>query len=115
MSPTVLKLAVCLFPGVTSLDFQGPLELFGFLSSSLPLRAGLESTTHQFSIQYLAPTLEPITPDRGPKTLADATYEQAREQFDVILVPGGGLYNTDMGTVCRDGCRVRHPPRAHST
>ncbi|EJD39451.1 class I glutamine amidotransferase-like protein [Auricularia subglabra TFB-10046 SS5] len=37
MSSQVLKVAICLYPGVQLLDFSGPLDLLGFLSASNPV------------------------------------------------------------------------------
>lgn len=93
--PTVLKIAVCLFQDVASLDYQGPMEQIGFLSASnlakLPKEFGLENTPYIVEATYLATSEHPILPAAGPRLFPDRTYDSvgADEQFDVVLVPGG--------------------------
>lgn len=88
-----LRLAVCLFPGVTSLDFQGPLELFSFISSKKLSGSGSRySTPPAYSIDatYLSHSLDPVVPDAGPRMKPDATYiDKINEKYDMLLVPGG--------------------------
>ncbi|KAJ3872547.1 class I glutamine amidotransferase-like protein [Lentinula edodes] len=76
-------LAVCLFPEVTTLDYQGPIELLGGFSTDL--RAKPDSHLQYFKqhlpsfaidVEYLSHSEEPITPSAGPK-------------FDILLIPGG--------------------------
>ncbi|KAL1669668.1 class I glutamine amidotransferase-like protein [Schizophyllum commune] len=71
-----LSLAVCLYPGLTLLDIQGPIES---------------------PIVYLADALEPIKPgytgEGGPRLLPDATYAEATQQYDIVLL-GGGVTGT---------------------
>ena len=86
-----LRVAVCLFPDVTALDFQGPMELFGLLSAKWLQIFGsrfktLPSTTLETT--YLSHDLEPVAPISGPLLQPSATYD-VEEQFDIILVPGG--------------------------
>ncbi|KAF8210650.1 class I glutamine amidotransferase-like protein [Mycena galopus ATCC 62051] len=59
-----LQVAVCLFPRVTSTDYQGPFT-------------------------YLSHTLDPVEPTAGPMLLPSLTYDDAKEQFDILLIPGG--------------------------
>ena len=87
---TVLKLAVCLFPEVTALDYQGPMELLGFLSKSAQDQKLGPPSPYQIEATYLGYDKNPIVPAAGPRLVADATYEEGNEQqFDIILVPGG--------------------------
>ncbi len=89
---TVLKLAVCLFPKVTALDYQGPMELLGFLSKeSIDQQFPQAAPPYAIEPTYLAYTKDPVGPSTGPRFLADTTYEDAinGEQYDIILVPGG--------------------------
>lgn len=99
LPPITLRLAVCLFPGVCALDYQGPIELLGFLSPVSPNRLP-SSPKFLLEITYLAPEKDVqaggVTPVRGPKVFADATYEEIiakGEQFNVVLIPGGELYH----------------------
>ncbi|KAJ3813445.1 class I glutamine amidotransferase-like protein [Lentinula lateritia] len=92
-------LAVCLFPEVTTLDYQGPIELLGGFSTDL--RAKPDSHLQYFKqhlpsfaidVEYLSHSEEPITPSAGPKVLPTGTYEgmmKAGKQFDILLIPGG--------------------------
>lgn len=93
MSITKLRLAVCLFPDVTALDFIGPVEALAFLHptkieqarSKLP-----EIPAYSIEATFLSYTLDPIRPTAlGPNFLANSTYDQEHEQFDILLVPGG--------------------------
>ena len=90
---TVYRMAVCLYNGAASLDYQGPVELLGFRSTSIrklfPDILGANETNCAIDATYLANTLDPIAPLSGPKLLADQTYDDAKEQFDIILIPGG--------------------------
>jgi len=90
-----LRLAVCLFPGVTALDYQGPMELLGFISPKNlngsrndifpePLLYSIDAT-------YLSHDLEPVEPTSGPQVLPNLSYGAAVSQYDIILVPGGPM------------------------
>lgn len=89
-SPTTLSLAICLFDQVTALDYQGPLELLGFLDPK-NIKPDVPTPPYLLDITYLARTLEPVKAAAGPRALADRTYDAVAdgEQFDLILVPGG--------------------------
>lgn len=86
--PQTLKIAVCLFKGVTTLDYLGSMELLGFLAPN-PLPPFSESVA--VNITYLANTKEAVEPGSGPRFIPDATFEDAKrsEQFDILFVPGG--------------------------
>lgn len=90
MSPKTLSLAVCVFPEVCPTDYQGPVELLSFISPGTIAR-GLFPHTPAVTIEatYVGTTLEPLIPGSGPRILADKTYDDVKEQFDIILVPGG--------------------------
>jgi putative intracellular protease/amidase len=87
-----LRLAVCLFPGVKALDYQGPMEVLGYLS----LKKLNDTMRGQFpkpppyslDTSYLSHNLEPVEPISGPLVLPNALYNTT-DQYDVILVPGG--------------------------
>ncbi|KAJ7497581.1 class I glutamine amidotransferase-like protein [Mycena latifolia] len=96
MTQTTLRVAVCLFPGVTTTDYQGPVELLGILSSKNRQRAsGISKDLPDLCIEfdYLSHTLDPVEPTAGPLALPSLTYDDAQEQFDIILVPGGPNVN----------------------
>ena len=88
----VLSLALCLFKGVTALDFQGPIELFSFISPE-NLAKGYIPGKPAFAIEpvYFAVSMDPVQPDAGPTLNPTRTYDSVKpgEQFDIILIPGG--------------------------
>ena len=95
-TPQVLRLAVCLFPQVTALDYQGPIELLSFLSTenitqykdTYFAKTGLPK--YAIEATYLAENLDPVKPLSGPLVNPDRTFEDAKDdQFDIVLVPGG--------------------------
>ena len=88
--PTTLSLAVCLFPGVTALDFAGPMEVLCFLTSPV-IAAGFLPTTPAYLIEpiYLSTSKDPVTVPAGFTILPAKSYDEVTEQYDVLLVPGG--------------------------
>ncbi|KIJ52507.1 hypothetical protein M422DRAFT_58665 [Sphaerobolus stellatus SS14] len=91
MSAT-LHLALCLFPDVTALDYQGPVELFGYISPKNIARQELfKESPCLIDITYFSHTMDPIEPSAGPHILPMRTYDDVKdgEQFDIIFVPGG--------------------------
>jgi hypothetical protein len=98
---TPLRLAICLFPGITSLDFIGPVEVLSWIFPDLIEKVGVEVYPEppRFSIEptFVGYTLDPtILGATGPGFLAQGTYDElndspTQEQFDIILVPGGYL------------------------
>jgi putative intracellular protease/amidase len=90
-----LRLAVCLFSGVTALDYQGPIELLKFISpkylSSSRSVTYPNPPAYSIDVTYLSHNLEPIEPAGGPLILPDTSYDTigSTTQYDIILVPGG--------------------------
>ncbi|KAF8591045.1 class I glutamine amidotransferase-like protein [Ramaria rubella] len=86
----VLELALCLFPNVTALDYQGAVELLDFISPQGSRNRGI-SSPHLVRVTYLSHTLEPVIPGAGPKVLPERIYDDitGNEQFDIIFIPGG--------------------------
>ncbi len=64
-----------IFPDFELLDLFGPLEMFGMMRE-------------EFSIGLVAQTAGSVASRQGPRSLADHSFE-AREAFDIVLVPGG--------------------------
>ncbi|KAL1679430.1 class I glutamine amidotransferase-like protein [Schizophyllum commune] len=98
LSSKSLSLAVCLYPGLTLLDIQGPIENLSLLTAAnrskfLPTAPGPSLGP----IVYLADTLEPIKPgytgEGGPRLLPDLTYAEATQQYGIVLL-GGGVTGT---------------------
>ena len=78
---TVLKLAVCLFPDVTALDYQGPMELLGFLSKSVQDQKFIPPSPYQIEATYVGYTKDPVVPAAGPRLLPDTTYVSTTFRF----------------------------------
>ncbi|KAL0567958.1 hypothetical protein V5O48_014038 [Marasmius crinis-equi] len=89
----VYRLGVCLYPGCTVTDFQGPVEFFGLFNTvNRKLFAALYKKLPDavIEIEYLSHNMEPITPTQGPKILPSMTFKQGLEtDFDILLTPGG--------------------------
>ncbi|KAJ7217761.1 class I glutamine amidotransferase-like protein [Mycena pura] len=111
MTQTTLQVAVCLFPGVTTTDYQGPVELLGILSAKNRQRAlsGVSQDLPDLSIEftYLSHTLDPVEPTAGPLALPSLMYDAAQEQFDIILVPGGP--NVNPPSACSEFIKRQSP------
>ncbi|KAJ6594235.1 class I glutamine amidotransferase-like protein [Mycena capillaripes] len=109
-----LQVAVRLFPGVTVTDYQGPVELLGVLSSKN--RRALEEVAKDpphlnIEFTYLSHTLDPVEPIAGPLLLPSLTYDDAHEQFDIILVPGGPSVNPP--SACPEFIKRQAPSEIH--
>lgn len=90
--PPVLTLAVCLFDKVAATDFQGPVELLGFISpKNLENKALALDPAWSIEASYLSTSLDPVQPMSGPHLVPTRTYASVSrdEQFDIILIPGG--------------------------
>lgn len=86
-----LNIAVCLFPNLTALDFQGAVELLGFISPENVKNRGIKAS-HALRLTYLSHSLEPVIPNSGPGLVPQSTYNDAltsNTQYDILLVPGG--------------------------
>lgn len=100
-----LRLAVCLFPNVTSLDFIGPVEIMSFLDPARVERSGtafpIKQLPYHITTEYLNHTVDPVTPmAKGPELVTQRTYayfndSQNREQFDILLIPGGNIISSN--------------------
>lgn len=86
----VLSIAVCLFPGVTALDFVGPMELLGFLTPQvIAMKLLPTQAPYVFETTYLSVSKDLVRASPGFDILPAKTYDEATEQFDILLVPGG--------------------------
>ena len=91
--PTVLRLAVCLFPnGVAALDFTGPMELFAFLAPEFQATGFFPSSPIHIHADYLCVSKEPVRATIGTKIIPDNSYPEVTEQYDILLVPGGSSF-----------------------
>jgi len=96
-TPQTLRLAICLFPSLTVLDFIGPVQILGALEPrNLKVHATFFPTLPLPSVRieptYFSHTREPVVGDAGPALVPQRTYSEVLdnfEQYDLILVPGG--------------------------
>jgi cyclohexyl-isocyanide hydratase len=75
-----------IFEGITQLDFTGPFEVLGRLST--PPSLSTPSKFPQTKVHVIAKTLGPVTSDRG-LTFVPTTTFQSSPPLDLICVPGG--------------------------
>lgn len=94
-TPPTLRLAVCLFPDLTLLDFVGPVQVFGKLEpKNIQANAAFYPKLPPVQIEatYFSHSRAPVVGDVGPGLIPQRTYREALEnfeQYDLILVPGG--------------------------
>lgn len=69
-----MLISIVLFDGFELLDVFGPAELFGFVEG--------------WEVEYLAPTLDPVSSAQGARVVPDRPYDEFCET-DLLLVPGG--------------------------
>ncbi|CAE6488526.1 unnamed protein product [Rhizoctonia solani] len=89
---TTWKFGIVLFPKLIVLDFQGPMELLGFLTKGFPSQTNpaWPYSPYEFEFDYLAESLDPVVPNVGPAITPTKTFGQVNQtQYDIILVPGG--------------------------
>jgi len=89
-----LRLALCLYPGLTPIDFLGPAEVFLSLNPKSFKEHPKIFTTKPavlVDVTYFSHNLEPVIGDVGPGFVPQRTYKQVLEkyeQYDLVLVPG---------------------------
>lgn len=71
------------FPGFELLDMYGPLEMFGLLKGEVDIR-------------MVAERPEPVASGAGPRTAVDDLISD-RDDYDILLVPGGGGTRKEVG------------------
>lgn len=81
---------VVLFPGFQALDAFGPLDALNVLSLSVPLKLAVLSST----LEPVSTSLPPSRHPRGASTTGQSilpthTFEDAPDDLDFLLVPGG--------------------------
>ncbi|ESK85140.1 dj-1 family protein [Moniliophthora roreri MCA 2997] len=89
----VYRMAVCLYPEVSALDYQGPVELLCLFSTKTRKKLGAAfKNLPDFAIdaEFLSHSRDPVVPTEGPAIVPTMTYEEAMgTQFDIVFVPGG--------------------------
>lgn len=90
-----LKLAVCLFPDLTLLDFAGPAQVFAMLDpKNIQAYSAMFPTLPPLQLEttYFSHNRETVVGDAGPALVPKRTYGEVLddfEQYDILLVPGG--------------------------
>ena len=69
------KLAAFVFPGFQTLDFFGPIEMFGGLRDDI-------------EITLVAETLDPVPSVHGHRILPEQTFADSND-YDLLFIPGG--------------------------
>ncbi|KAL0960194.1 hypothetical protein HGRIS_011828 [Hohenbuehelia grisea] len=96
-SPANLTVAVCLYDQVTSLDYQGPVELLGSFQPEILAQFKVINDpppAYTMKIEFLAHTRDPVKPNAGPRLHPDKTFEEAQgTQYDILFIPGGNALN----------------------
>jgi transcriptional regulator GlxA family with amidase domain len=77
--PTV---AIAIFPGVQALDVAGPVDVFSEANRFV-------APAQRYEVKLLAADPTPLRASNGMTLVADATFGEAREAFDLALVAGG--------------------------
>ena len=94
-TPQHLRIALCLYPNLTALDYQGPIELFGFFTPNGVALQPMQdlyaeySIPYVFDLEYLSHDMNPVKPFAGPPSAPQKTYDEALEQYDILVIPGG--------------------------
>ena len=70
------KIAMVLYPGLTILDFVGPLFAFSLMQGA--------------QIHLVAPTMAPVLGDGHLALMPTHTYDQVPADLDLLFVPGAG-------------------------
>ena len=98
MASPSLSVAICLYPNLTALDYQGPIEFLAALSAKAKpfmFKEQADALPTLGPFVYLSHSLEPVAPgfsgEAGPRMTPDKIYGEAKEQLDILLVPGGEL------------------------
>lgn len=95
---TELSVAVCLFPNLTALDYQGAVELLGFLKTeTVPMMPFSQNLKYSLRFTYLSHNLDPVPLSSGPDALPQGTYKDvmnSNQQFNILLVPGGKTHRS---------------------
>jgi transcriptional regulator GlxA family with amidase domain len=77
--PTV---AIAIFPGVQALDVAGPVDVFSEANRFI-------APQDRYEVKLLSAKSTPLRASNGMMLIADATFGEAREPFDLALVAGG--------------------------
>ena len=102
-SPQIFRMAICLVPFATSLDFIGPMDVLGLLvqqnidglnqAELLPQKL---DPAVRIQPTYFSASKDPVIVSAGPPVHADRTYdEEGLGQYDIILIPGGKCKSLD--------------------
>lgn len=100
------KYGVVLFNGFQSLDVFGPLDILNLLAKSKPLELSLLSST----LDPVSTTIDPSLARFSQKIIPTHTFQNAPEDIEVLLVPGGqGTRDADNVQTAVDYVKSAYP------
>ncbi|PCE21786.1 AraC family transcriptional regulator [Paraburkholderia acidicola] len=76
------SVAIAIFPGVQALDVAGPLDVFSEANGFLP--AG-----EHYAVTVVGPERGVLRASNGLAIVADSTFDETPQRFDLVLVAGG--------------------------
>jgi transcriptional regulator GlxA family with amidase domain len=76
------RVAIAIFPGVQALDVAGPLDVFAEANGFLPASAAYEIT-------LVGPEERIVRASNGTRLVADVSFGDAGQRYDIALVAGG--------------------------
>ena len=76
------SVAIAIFPGVQALDVAGPLDVFSEANGFLP--AG-----EHYAVTVVGPERGVLRASNGLAIVADSTFDEVPQRFDLVLVAGG--------------------------
>ncbi|KFG85990.1 ThiJ/PfpI family protein [Metarhizium anisopliae] len=84
-SPPV-KYGILLFPGFQALDAFGPIDILNMLSQTAPVHFSIIAAT----LEPVSTKVKPTSPTVGQSVVPTHSLDNAPEDLEVLLVPGGG-------------------------
>ena len=79
---TVQKVGIVIHEGVQALDVAGPLDAFGEANKFTP-------SDERYEVVLIGASRDPVRASNNMRVLADATFAEAEDAFDILLVAGG--------------------------
>jgi hypothetical protein len=79
---TIHRVGIVIHAGVQALDVAGPLDAFGEANKFLP-------SGERYEVVLIAVSRDPIRASNNMQMMADVTFAEADEPFDILLVAGG--------------------------
>lgn len=78
----VQTVGIVIHDGVQALDVAGPADVFSEANAFL-------AADDRYEVMLVAPSVKPVRASNRTQMVADRSFEQARDPFDILLVAGG--------------------------